>query len=60
MVKPAERRRIAEWAHTAFRVSERRTCSAIGVALSTYRYKSCRPSLEPLRRRLRELAAVRT
>ncbi len=60
MVRPAERRRIAEWAHTAFRVSERRACSAVGVALSTYRYKSCRPSQEPLRQRLRELAAVRT
>lgn len=59
-MRPAERRRVAEWARSAFQVSERRACSATGVARSTVRYKSCKPLQEPLRRRLRELAAVRT
>ncbi len=35
-------------------------CTAVGVARSTLRYKSRKPSQEPLRRRLRELASVRT
>ncbi len=60
MVKPAERRQVAEWAQSAFQVTERRACHVIGLARSTMRYKSCKPSQEPLRRRLRELAAVRT
>ena len=60
MVRPADRRRVAEWAGVAYQVSERRACTAIGMARSTLRYKSTRPSQEPLRRRLRELASVRT
>jgi putative transposase len=60
VVRPAERRRVAEWARSAFQVSERRACSATGIARSTVRYQSCKPLQEPLRRRLRELAAVRT
>ena len=60
MVKPAERRLVVEWAQSAFRVTERRACQVIGLARSTMRYKSCKPLQEPLRRRLRELAAVRT
>ena len=60
MVRPADRRRVAEWARSAFQVTERRACTATGVSRSTLRYKRTRPSQEPLRRRLRELAAVRT
>ena len=60
MVKPAERRQVVEWAQSAFRVTERRACHVIGLARSTMRYKSGKPLQEPLRRRLRELAAVRT
>ena len=60
MVRPADRRRVAEWAGVAYQVSERRACTAVGVARSTLRYKSRKPSQEPLRRRLRELAGVRT
>ena len=60
MVRPAERRRVAEWARTAYQISARRACSAVGVARSTFHYRSRRPSYEPLRRRLRELAGVRT
>ena len=60
MVRPAERRQVAEWAQSAYRVTERRACRVIGLARSTMRYKSFKPLQEPLRRRLRELAAVRT
>ena len=60
MVRPADRRRVAEWAGSAYQVSERRACTAVGIARSTMRYQSRRPSQEPLRRRLRELAGVRT
>jgi len=60
MVRPADRRRVAEWAGVAYQVSERRACTAVGVARSTLRYKSRKPSQEPLRRRLRELASIRT
>jgi putative transposase len=42
-----------------FRVSERRACRVIGVRRSGYRYRSRAKDQTPLRRRLRELAAVR-
>ena len=57
MVRPADRRRVAEWAGVAYQVSERRACTATGLARSTLRYQSRRPKQEPLRRRLRELAS---
>ncbi|EFK97649.1 Integrase catalytic region, partial [sediment metagenome] len=47
------------WAVEAYRVPQRRACRALGVARSTVRYASVKPPREPLRRRLRELAAVR-
>lgn len=47
------------WAESAYRVSQRRGCRAIGVGRSSVRYRSRRPSQEPLRRRIRELAAAR-
>ena len=40
-------------------VSERRACRAVGVQRSVVRYRSRRPSQQPLRARLRELASVR-
>lgn len=43
----------------AFRVSTRKACRATGVARSTVAYRARRPSQEPLRRRLRELAQAR-
>jgi len=43
----------------AFRVSTRRACRATGVWRSLLTYQSTRPPQEALRRRLRELAAVR-
>jgi putative transposase len=60
VVKPAERRRVVQWAQDAYQVTERRACHVVGLARSTFRYKSTKSLQEPLRRRLRELAAVRT
>jgi putative transposase len=47
------------WIQEAFQVSMRRACHATGVWRSGILYQSRRPSQEPLRRRLRELASVR-
>lgn len=47
------------WVMTAYQLPERRACRAVGVARSSARYRSVRPSQEPLRRRLHELASVR-
>ena len=43
----------------AYDVSERRACRVTAVARSTMGYKARRPTQEPLRTRLRELAAAR-
>lgn len=53
------RRAWIAWVVEAFRVSTRKACRATGVARSTILYRARRPSEEPLRRRLRELAQVR-
>ena len=44
---------------TGYRVSERRSCRVLAAPRSTHRHKSRRDRQEFLRRRLRELAAVR-
>lgn len=59
MVRPAARRALVQWAREAYQVSERRACRAVGVERSMVRYRSRRPSQQPLRTRLRELAGVR-
>jgi putative transposase len=59
MVTPAQRRELAAWAAAAYQLSERKACRAAKVARSLVRYRSRKPSQEPLRRRLRELASVR-
>jgi putative transposase len=59
MVSPAQRRAGVQWAREAYRLPERRACRALGVSLSSVRYRSVKPSREPLRARLRELAGVR-
>jgi transposase len=59
MVRPAARRALVHWAREAYRMSERRACRAVGVQRSMVRYRSRRPSQQPLRARLRELAGVR-
>lgn len=59
MVNPAQRRTWVRWVQDAFAVSERAACDAGGVARSSVRYQSVAAPQEPLRRRLRELAASR-
>ncbi|MGH7718280.1 MAG: DDE-type integrase/transposase/recombinase, partial [Gemmatimonadaceae bacterium] len=59
MVSPALRRELVRWVREADQLSERRACRATGVARSTIQYQSRRPSQEPLRRRLRDLAGTR-
>jgi putative transposase len=59
MVSPAQRRAGVQWAREAYRLPERWACRALGVSLSSVRYRSVKPSREPLRARLRELADVR-
>jgi len=59
MVRPAQRRAVTAWAEAAYQISERRACGAMGVCRSSYRYQIRRPTQEPLRQRLRELAAAR-
>jgi putative transposase len=52
-------RSVVAWAREAYRLSERRACRVLGASRSSFRYQSQRPSRDALRRRLRELAAVR-
>ena len=59
MVRPAARRALVHWARTAYQLSERRACRAVGVYRALVRYRSRRPSQQPLRARLRALASVR-
>ena len=59
MVRPAARRALVQWARTAYQLSERRACRAVGVYRALLRYRSRRPSQHLLRARLRELASVR-
>jgi putative transposase len=60
MVRPAVRRELVAWARAAYGVSERRACSVTKTARSTARRReSRRPKQEALKKRLKELAAVR-
>src|SRR6266702_3406549 len=59
IVTPAQRRSWVTWVREVFRVSTRRACRATGVWRSLLTYQSTRPPQDALRRRLRELAAVR-
>jgi putative transposase len=54
MVRPAARPALVQWARTAYPLTERRACRAVGV-YPVVRYHSGRPSQQPLRVRLREL-----
>ncbi len=58
-MRPARRRKVVEGLRAACRVSERRTCRAVGFARSTQRYRSVADEQAALRMRLKELAAVR-
>jgi putative transposase len=58
-VKPAQKRAVVRYFRTGFRISERRACRLVGVARSSYRYRSVAADQTPLRLRLRDLAATR-
>jgi putative transposase len=58
-VKPAQQRAAVRYFRTGFQVSERRACRLIGVARSSYRYRSVAADQTALRLRLRALAAAR-
>ena len=57
-VKPRQRCRLARWAKEAYQIPERRAARLLQVAWSTMRYRKRKGLQEPLRRRLRELAAT--
>jgi putative transposase len=59
LVKPAQKRAVAHYFRVGFRVSERRACRLVGVARSSYRYRSQAADHTALRLRLRDLAATR-
>jgi len=59
MVSPAQRREGVAWAQGAYRLSERRAIRALGVSRSSFRYRSQKAPREPLRARIREIAATR-
>lgn len=58
-MKPAQRRECVAFLQVGFRVSERRACRVIGYRRSSYRYRSRAQDQSLLRRRIREIAAVR-
>ena len=59
MVTPADRRSAVAHVRALFGLSERRACSIIGISRRVLRYQSRRPADEPIRVRMREIAAVR-
>ena len=59
MVTPAVRREAVAHLQVAYKVSERRACSALGADRASMRYRSRRPDDAAVRGRLRELAAIR-
>jgi putative transposase len=59
MVSPALRRMWVAWVRDAYGVSERRAWQTGALWRSAVRYVSTRPTREPLRQRLREMAQVR-
>jgi putative transposase len=58
-VRPAQRRAAVAYLQAQFGFSQRRACRLVGTARATVRYQGRRPDDEPLRTRLRELAAQR-
>jgi putative transposase len=59
MVTPAARREAVARLRSAFEVSERRACAALGVDRTSVRYHRDRPDDAAVRARMRELAAIR-
>jgi putative transposase len=59
MVTPAARREVVAYLQERHGFSQRRACRAAGAPRATVRYEARRATQEPLRARLRELAAER-
>lgn len=59
MVTPAARREVVAYLQERHHLSQRRACRLARAPRATVRYKPRRPTQEPLRARLRELAAAR-
>jgi len=59
MVTPAARREVVAYLQEQHHFSQRRACRVARAARATVRYQARRPAQEPLRARLRELAAAR-
>jgi putative transposase len=57
-VKPRQRCRLARWVQEAYKLGGRRSARLVGVPWTTLCYKSRKKPQEPLRRRLREVAAT--
>lgn len=57
-VKPRQRCRLARWVEEAYQVGARRAARIVKVSWATRLYKSRKKPQEPLRRRLREIAAT--
>jgi hypothetical protein len=57
-VRPRLRRKLAQWAQEAYRISERHAARLVGLAIGTLRYRSRNAFDEVLRHRLRELAGT--
>ena len=55
----ASRRELVQWTKDCFQLTERRACRAVAVHRAMIRYESVKPSQEPLRARLHELARDR-
>ncbi len=58
-MKPVQKRAAAHYFRVGYQVSERRACRLVGVARSSYRYRSQAADQTALRLRLRDLAATR-
>lgn len=57
-MKPRQRCRLARWVQEAYRIGARRSARLLQVPWTTLLYKSRKKAQEPLRRRLREMAAT--
>ena len=57
-LKPGQRCRLARWAQEAYQIGARHSARLVKVPWTTLLYKSRKKPEEPLRRRLRELAAT--
>jgi putative transposase len=58
-LRPAQERELVDHVRTCFRVGTRRACRVLALHRSMYLYRSRRPEQAVLRKRIREIAAIR-